>query len=73
LKQEFELRYSLWKGIEDFSVISKEWSTKVLKNVEVKPMMQIVDKYYRVVAQCERNLGDNPIVPRLKDMVMEYK
>ena len=36
-------------------------------------MMQQVDKYFRVVAQCERNLGDNPIVPRLKDMVTKYK
>lgn len=36
-------------------------------------MMQQVDKYFRIVNQCERNLGDNPIVPRLKKMVLEYK
>lgn len=36
-------------------------------------MMQQVDKYYRVVAQCERNLGENPIVPKLKSMVSQFK
>lgn len=36
-------------------------------------MLQQVDKYYRIVAQCERNLGDNVIVPRLKTMVNLYK
>ena len=46
------MRYSLWKGLEDFEAITKEWSNKVLKNVEVKPMMQEVDKYFRIVSQC---------------------
>jgi uncharacterized protein YaaW (UPF0174 family) len=45
----------------------------VLKSIEVKPMMQQVDKYFRVVAQCERNLGENTIVPKLKTMVTKYK
>jgi hypothetical protein len=36
-------------------------------------MIQQTDKYYRIVHQCERNLGDNPIVPRLKKMVLQYK
>lgn len=36
-------------------------------------MMQQVDKYYRIVAQCERNLGENPIVPKLKTMVSQFK
>ena len=36
-------------------------------------MIQQVDKYFRTVAQCERNLGDNPIVPKLKEMVIQYK
>ena len=36
-------------------------------------MMQKVDKYFRTVNQCERNLGDNTVVPRLKKMVMQYK
>ena len=37
-------------------------------------MMQQVDKYFRVVANCERsNLGENNIVPKLKSMVEKYK
>ena len=36
-------------------------------------MVQQVDKYFRTVNQCERNLGDNPIVPRLKNLVTKYK
>ena len=35
--------------------------------------MQIVEKYVRIVSQCERNLSDNPIVPRLKKMVWLFK
>lgn len=52
LKQEFDLRYNLWKGIEDFGAITTEWNKKLLKNIEVKPMMQQVDKYFRIVNQC---------------------
>lgn len=63
----------MWKGIEDFGALTSEWNKKLLKNIEVKPMMQQVDKYFRIVNQCERNLGDNPIVPRLKSMVVKYK
>lgn len=73
LKQEFDLRYSLWKGIDDFEALAKDWKKKSLKSIEPKPMMQQVDKYYRIVAQCERNLGDNPIVPKLKTMVSQFK
>lgn len=36
-------------------------------------MIQQVEKYFRIVNQCERNLSDNPIVPKLKKMVNEYK
>lgn len=35
--------------------------------------MQIVQKYVRIVNSCERNLSDNPIVPRLKKMVWLFK
>lgn len=35
--------------------------------------MQNVEKYVRTVNQCERSLGDNPIVPRLKNMVWVIK
>jgi hypothetical protein len=59
--------------LEDFEALSKEWKKKVLKTIDVKPMMQQVDKYYRIVAQCERNLGENQIVPKLKTMVSQFK
>ena len=36
-------------------------------------MIQKVDQYFRIVNQCERGLSENPIVPRLKSMVMIYK
>ena len=29
--------------------------------------------YFRIVNQCERNLGDNTVVPKLKKMVMQYR
>ena len=51
----------------------KDWEERILKNIEVKPMTQQVDKYVKTVNQCERGLGDNPIVPRLKKMVWLYK
>ena len=35
--------------------------------------MQAVEKYVRIVSQCERNLSENPIVPRLKKMVWLFK
>lgn len=35
--------------------------------------MQTVEKYVKIVNQCERNLSDNPIVPRLKQMVWVIK
>lgn len=73
LKMEFDYRYSLWKGIEDFTALKSEWEEKHLKKIEVKPTMQVVDKYVRIVNQCERNLSDNPIVPRLKKMVWLMK
>ena len=63
----------MWKGLYDLQTISQEWANKVLKTIDVKPMMQQVEKYFRIVAQCERNLGDNPIVPKLKTMVLQYK
>lgn len=35
--------------------------------------MQTVEKYVKIVNQCERNLSENPIVPRLKNMVWIVK
>ena len=73
LKIQFDLRYQLWKGLEDFGKISQTWDEKVLKDIEVKPMQQQVDKFVKTVNQCERGLSDNPIVPRLKKMVWLWK
>jgi hypothetical protein len=52
LKQEFDLRYSLWKGIEDFQMLKQEWEKQTLKEIQIKPMIQRVDQYFRIVNQC---------------------
>ena len=63
----------MWKGIEDFQALKADWEKQTLKEIQIKPMIQKVDQYFRVVNNCERNLGDNPIVPRLKNMVVLFK
>jgi dynein heavy chain len=73
LKMEFDLRYNLWKGLEDFQVLKEDLEKKKIKEIDVKPTMQVVEKYVRIVNQCERSLSENPIVPRLKNMVWVIK
>jgi hypothetical protein len=30
LKAEFDMRYSLWKGIEDFQALKEEWEQQTI-------------------------------------------
>jgi dynein heavy chain len=73
LKMEFDLRYSLWSGIENFQILKDGLENTKLMEIDFKNTMENVEKYIRTVNQCERNLSENPIVPRLKDMVWLVK
>jgi hypothetical protein len=43
------------------------------KKLDAKPMIQKTEQFIRVVNQAERNLSENPVVPKLKNMVWMYK
>ena len=73
LKTEYQTRYSLWNSIDQFEALSKEWELLQFKTIDAKPMIQKTEQFIRVVNQAERNLSENPVVPKLKNMVWQYK
>lgn len=63
----------MWNSIDQFDALAKEWEQLQFRSIDAKPMIQRTEQFVRVVNQAERSLSENPVVPKLKALVWQYK
>jgi dynein heavy chain, axonemal len=72
-REELNLRYHMWKGINEFGNLNKEWAKIPFKDVDAKKIANQTEMYARIVNKCKKNLAENKVLNLLMDPVMAYK
>lgn len=73
LRNELNLRITLWKSREEWKSISEEWLSIPFRNINAKEISHKAEQYAKIIYRCEKNLPDNPVVHDLKKAVYTFR
>ena len=69
LEGNLRLKKNMWKSLNDWGDQIDTWSTAPFESLDTNQMQQQVNKYAKVVSQCENGLQINQVLPILKEKV----
>ncbi len=73
LEHDINLRRLLWKSIEEWDLLIKEWLKKLLDDIVVEILQKDVNRFTQNIYLLEKGLPANELVPKLKNKVMDFK
>jgi len=73
LEHDINLRRLLWKSIEEWDLLIKEWLKKLLDDIVVEIVQKDVNRFTQNIYLLEKGLPANDLVPRLKNKVLDFK
>lgn len=62
LRNNLNLRLDMWKGLRDWSSLSKGWLSTSFEDIDVEAIKGYCEKYTRMVSKCVKKLPPNPVV-----------
>ena len=66
---ELKLNMNLWNGVREWEVITKQWESTALKDVDSDMLEKKVTIFNRTCSQAIKGLANNPVGPSLKQKV----
>ena len=63
----------LWTSLRDWQSKTASWNDQVFEELDVAEIETEVQKYDKAVKQVDRTLRGNPVVPKLRGMVDEFR
>lgn len=73
LEHDINLRRLLWKSIEEWDMLIKEWLKKLLDDIVVEILQKDVNRFTQNIYLLEKGLPANELVPKLKNKVLDFK
>jgi len=73
LEHDISLRRLLWRSIEEWDLLIKDWLKKLLDDVVVESVQKDVNRFTQNIYLLEKGLPVNDLVPRLKNKVLDFK
>ena len=73
LEHDIHLRKLLWKSIEEWDNLIKEWFNKLLDDIKVEIVQNDVNRFTQNIFLLEKGMPNNDLVPRLKDKVVDFR
>jgi dynein heavy chain len=73
LEHDLALRKLLWKSIEEWDYLVKEWLNKLIDEIKVDLMQKDVNRFTQNIYMLEKGLPNNELVPKLKEKIMDFK
>ncbi|XP_033099985.1 dynein heavy chain 6, axonemal-like [Anneissia japonica] len=70
---ELKLKQLLWNSLEEWDVISQDWTEKPFDDIDPETISGTVQKYGKSVYQLEKGLPPNQVVPKLKAKVEDMR
>ena len=73
LKEEIELRLSMWKSLKEWKELTMEWTVSKFKEINPEVIRSKAENYQRVANKCSRKIPSNPILDELKQLLYEFR
>lgn len=73
LKDEIELKLSMWKSLKEWKELTREWTVSNFKDINAENIRTKADHYQRIVSKCARKIQPNPVLDELKALLFEFK
>ena len=73
LEEDLTSRKVLWESLREWDTIVEENEQKILKDINVKEMEKLIEKYYANVKMCKKYIpSDNDLVKKLESMIRQF-
>jgi dynein heavy chain, axonemal len=73
LREDLSLRCVMWRSLKEWEELQEIWIKTQFNNIQAKEISQKADYYAKICMRLEKNLEDNPIQRKLKELVDTFK
>ena len=73
LREDFGIRASMWRSLEKWENLTDNWIKQQFSLINAKEIGGEAEKYAKISNRVEKNLPENPIGQRLKDLVDTFR
>lgn len=73
LREELEIRLSLWKGLRDWDIMVEKWKNGLFSEINPEEIMNKAEYYTIIIRRAQKKLPPNAILDDLKASVFEFK
>ena len=73
LEVNMRLKTNMWQGLKDWGIQVEEWKAAAFDTLNTEEMGVKVNKYSKIVGQCDKGLPSNTVLPILAEKVTVFK
>lgn len=73
LREDLSLRLVMWRSLKEWEELQETWIKTQFGSIQAKDISQKADFYAKICMRLEKNLEDNPIQRKLKELVDTFK
>ncbi|PCI26914.1 hypothetical protein COB52_05615 [Candidatus Kaiserbacteria bacterium] len=73
LREDFNLRALMWRSLKQWEELTEGWAKQKFDSIDAKSIQVQADKFAKICSRVEKNLPENPIGTKLKDLVDTFK
>lgn len=70
---DINMKKLLWKSLSEWVTRREEWDHAVFETLQAEEISNQVNYYSKIALQVQRGLPTNFVVPRLKELVEQFK
>jgi hypothetical protein len=70
---DVNVKLSLWRGQPEFKELTVAWGNTHFESLEVPAMEEAINKFHKMVFRMEKSLPPNPLVPKFRATIDEYR
>ncbi|KAL0488326.1 dynein heavy chain [Acrasis kona] len=72
-EHEVHLKLKLWSSLQQWTDLVHDWRTTMFENIVTDTIKSQIDYYTLICLQVQKEINDNPVVPKLNKMVDEWR
>ena len=73
LREDLSLRCVMWRSLKEWEELQEMWIKTQFNNIQAKEIAVKADYFAKICLRLEKNLEDNPIQKKLKELVETFK
>lgn len=73
LREALTMRCQMWRSLNEWEELQEAWIKTQFNNIQAKEIATKADYYSKIVLRLEKNLDENPVQKKLKELVETFK